>query len=183
MQAARIEVCSRVLSQCKTLVYGVGMSGYAQVRVVGDLDANGPLKFQAQRVVANTTTPGEMCPLPELAAEELAEPLMSAPPAGAPEIAYEDAALNAQAQHAIDAAASDGLYLPVDQGMTGFRGVLINANKGRGLPPRKKPYRARLTEVSKPCKRVLGSWFGTAEEAALDRAKMLKSHPGKYKDP
>ena len=162
---------------------GVGMSGYAQVRVVGDLDANGPLKFQAQRVVANTTTPGEMCPLPELAAEELAEPLMSAPPAGAPEIAYEDAALNAQAQHAIDAAASDGLYLPVDQGMTGFRGVLINANKGRGLPPRKKPYRARLTEVSKPCKRVLGSWFGTAEEAALDRAKMLKSHPGKYKDP
>ena len=105
----------------------------AQVRVVGDLDANGPLKFQAQ--------------------------------------------------HAIDAAASDGLYLPVDQGMAGFRGVLINANKGRGLPPRKKPYRARLTEVSKPCKRVLGSWFGTAEEAALDRAKMLKSHPGKYKDP
>ena len=30
---------------------------------------------------------------------------------------------------------------------------------------------------------LIGSWFGTAEEAALDRAKMLKSYPGKYKDP
>ena len=101
----------------------------------------------------------------------------------APEIAYEDAALKAQAQRAIDAAATDGLYLPVDQGMTGFRGVVFSANKGKGKPPRKKPYQARLTEVSKPCKRILGSRFGTAEEAALDRAKMLKSHPGKYKDP
>ena len=35
----------------------------------------------------------------------------------APEIAYEDAALKAQAQRVIDAAATDGLYLPVDQGM------------------------------------------------------------------
>jgi hypothetical protein len=183
MQAARIEVCSRVLSQCKTLVYGESMSGYAQVRVMGDLDANGSLKFQAQRVIANTTSHGETYLLPELAAAELAEPLMPAPSAGAPAIAYEDAALKVQAQRAIDAATTDGLYLPVDQGMTGFRGVILNANKGKGQPPRKKPYRARLTEVSKPCKRILGSWFGTAEEAALDRAKMLKSHPGKYKDP
>ena len=183
MQAARIEVCSRVLSRCKTLVYGESMSGYAQVRVVGDLDANGPLKFQAQRAIANTTVHSEMYLLPELAAAELAEPLMTSPPAGAPAIAYEDAALKAQAQRAIDAAATDGLYLPVDQGMTGFRGVIFNANKGKGKPPRKKPYQARLTEVSKPCKRILGSRFGTAEEAALDRAKMLKSHPGKYKDP
>ena len=106
-----------------------------------------------------------------------------APPASAPAMAYADAALKAQAQRAIDAAATDGLYLPVDQGMTGFRGVILNANKGQGRPPRKMPYRARLTEVAKPCKRILGSWFGTAEEAALDRAKMLKSHPGKYKDP
>jgi len=35
MQAAIIEVCSRVLSRCKTLVYGESMSRYAQVRVVG----------------------------------------------------------------------------------------------------------------------------------------------------
>ena len=52
MQAARIEVCSRVLSRCKTLVYGESMLGYAQVRVVGDLDANRlsfKLKFQAQQ--------------------------------------------------------------------------------------------------------------------------------------
>ena len=183
MQAARIEVCSRVLSQCKTLVYGESMSGYAQVRVMGDLDGDGSLKFQAQSVIANKTTHGETYLLPELAAAELAEPLMPAPPASAPAMAYADAALKAQAQRAIDAAATDGLYLPVDQGMTGFRGVILNANKGQGKPPRKMPYRARLTEVAKPCKRILGSWFGTAEEAALDRAKMLKSHPGKYKDP
>ena len=117
MQAARIEVCSRVLSRCKTLVYGESMSGYAQVRVVGDLDANGPLKFQAQRAIANTTVHSEMYLLPELAAAELAETLMTSPPAGAPAIAYEDAALKAQAQRVIDAAATDGLYLPVDQGM------------------------------------------------------------------
>jgi len=30
-------------------------------------------------------------------------------------IAYDDAALNAQAQRAINDAATDGLYLPIDQ--------------------------------------------------------------------
>jgi hypothetical protein len=83
---------------------------------------------------------------------------------------------------AIDTAATDGLYLPVDQCMTGYRGVIYNANKGPGKKPSKKPYQARLTEASTR-KRVLGGRFGTAEEAALDRAKMLKSHPNKYKDP
>jgi hypothetical protein len=72
--------------------------------------------------------------------------------------------------------------LPVDQCVTGYRGVIFNANKGTGKKPRKKPYQARLTEASTR-KRVLGGRFGTAEEAALDRAKMLKSHPNKYKDP
>jgi len=89
---------------------------------------------------------------------------MTSPPASATAIAYDDVALNAQAQRAIDTAATDGLYLPVDQCVTGYRGVIFNANKGTGKKPRKKPYQARLTEASTR-KRVLGGRFGTAEEA------------------
>tara|TARA_B110000196_G_scaffold262414_1_gene234262 strand:+ start:600 stop:1916 length:1317 start_codon:yes stop_codon:yes gene_type:complete len=188
-QAMRFDVCTAVLQRNETLVYGKSMSGYSQVRVLGDPGASAPLRFQACRVLASThqggartTIPGEIFDLPELAASELAERLMTSPPASATAIAYDDVALNAQAQRAIDTATADGLYLPVDQCVTGYRGVIFNANKGTGMKPRKKPYQARLTEASTR-KRVLGGRFGTAEEAALDRAKMLKSHPNKYKDP
>ena len=116
----------------------------------------------------------------ELAASELAERLITSPSAGAPPIAYGDATLDDQARHALDVATTDGLSLPNDQSMSGYRGVIFNANAGTGRAPKKRPYQARLTEVSSN-KRIVHGRYGTAEEAALERAKLLKSNPGRYK--
>ena len=187
LQAMRIDVCAQVLSRSDTLVFGDSMSGFSQVRVLGDPDGSGPLRFQACRILpptqpgaTRTTVSGQIFHLPELAASELAERLITSPPAGAPPIAYGDATLDYQARHALGVATTDGLSLPNDQSMSGYRGVIFNANAGTGRAPKKRPYQARLTEVSSN-KRIAHGRYGTAEEAALERAKLLKSNPGRYK--
>ena len=128
----REDVCDQILSQSETLVYGNGSTGFAQVRFIGNLDANEPLKFQACSIINGKHLAGGIYPLPELAASELAEDLKTSPPAGATAIAYDDVTLNAQAQHAIDIAASLGLDLPIDQSSSGYYGVICNANAGKG---------------------------------------------------
>ena len=186
MEASRMDACIPVLSRSETLVFGDSMTGFAQVRVIGNPDAIKPLRFQACRILDGKYLTGEMFSLPELAASELAERLKTSPPAGATAIAYDNVTLNAQAQHALDIAASDGLNLPIDKSKSGYHGILSNANAGKdkagnNKPPRKNPYQARVTNVSTMQRFAHGPRFATAEEAALARAKLLKSHPNKYK--
>ena len=186
MEASRMDACIPVLSRSETLVFGDSMTGFAQVRVIGNPDAIKPLRFQACRILDGKYLTGEMFSLPELAASELAERLKTSPPAGATAIAYDNVTLNAQAQHALDIAASDGLNLPIDKSKSGYHGILFNANAGKdkagnNKPPRKNPYQARVTNVSTMQRFAHGPRFATAEEAALARAKLLKSHPNKYK--
>ena len=78
-------------------------------------------------------------------------------------------------------ASSVGLDLPIDQSSTGYHGVICNANAGKGRPPWKMPYQARVTDIEANIRIVHGLRFATAEEAALERAKLLKSNPNKYK--
>ena len=61
--------------------------------------------------------------------------------------------------------------------------VIFNANQGKDKPPRKRPYQARVTELStnEEANYTRPPRFASAEEATLERAKLVKSHPNKYK--
>ena len=185
LEASRLDVCIQVLNRSETFVYGNSMAGYNQVRVIGNPEANDSLRFQATRIVNGKHISGQMFSLPELAASELAERLRTSPPAGATVIAYDNATLNAQALRALDIAASEGLNLPIDKSLSGYHGIIFNANPGKdkagnNKPPRKTPYQVRVTNISTKARCAHGR-FATAEEAALARAKLLKANPNKYK--
>ena len=141
----RVQACMEVLKHNETLVFGRSLSGYSQVRVVGpsmqgsidsQLDeavrSGRPLRFQAARVLPpllpngrRTTVHGQYYPLPELAASELAEPLMNTLPTPSAPVS----SLSIDAQNALQTAKAEGLILERNASIAGFRGVVCIANK------------------------------------------------------
>ena len=192
---ARVQVCVEVLRRNQTLALSRCASGCTQVRVIGpsgkgdiktavrDAENRGlPLRFTAARVFPPTTTGGtrqtvhgEIYDLPELAASDLAIPLEYTLPL--PPSAYNDSSISNAAQVALNEAVHYGLTLQRAATTTGFSGVIHNADKGGGKESA-KPYRVRVCDVSTN-KRCFASSWSSAEEAALERAKLLRS--GKYK--
>ena len=144
-----------------------------------------PLRFQAARVLpplrangTRTTVHGQYHHLPELAASELAKPLADTLPAPAPAVSN----LSAEAQNALQSAEAAGLTLERNKSATGFCGVVCNANAGKGKI-RAKPFQARLYVISSSGHkraRVNRGSFGTAEEAALHYAWLLKHESNSY---
>lgn len=194
----RVQACVDVLTRNETLVLGTSLSGYSQVRVVGpsmqgsidsQLDeavrSGRPLRFQAARVLpplgpngTRTTVHGQYHHLPELAASELAKPLADTLPAPAPAVSN----LSVEAQSALQSAEAEGLTLERNTSATGFCGVVCNANAGKGKI-RAKPFQARLYVINSSSNkraRVNRGYFGSAEEAALHYAWLLKHESNSY---
>ena len=118
------------------------------------------------------TIHGECYELPELAASDLAVPLESTLPL--PSAATDTSCISAAARAALDEAAREGLTLQCANTNTGYSGVVHNAAKGDGKKA-SKPYRVRVYDVHAK-KRTFPSRWSSAEEAALERAKLLRSN-------
>ena len=89
-----------------------------------------------------------------------------------PSAASDTSGISDAAQPGLDEAAREGLSLERANTFTGFSGVVYNAAKGGGKEA-SKPFRVRVYDVHAQKRRFPSRW-SSAEEAALERAKLLR---------
>ena len=166
------------------------MQGNIDSQLDEALKSGRPLRFQAAKVLPplapggkRKTVHGQYCPLPELAASELAVPLTNTLPTPSASVSSLNVdGLNVDAQHALQTAEAEGLFLERTASVAGYRGVVCNANAGKGRV-KAKPFQARLYVIDSARTkraRVNRGSFGSAEEAALHYVKLLKFEGNKY---
>ena len=186
----RIDVCISLLRAGNTLVGSKdNQTGYNQVRVRtrgttdklsntmsaienASSDPDAPLRFCSVRFMNGGAVFGSPHLLPEQAAADLAVPLALAK-LSAPLMAYSDDELNLQANRAVADAFAEGLSLPPSASYnSGYHGVV------KYMRNRKISYKVKVRDRLS-CKQdnrvVTGGSHGTAEQAALTRARLLRT--------
>lgn len=130
----------------------------------------GPVAYAVPVATALGSDGSQLLPLAE-ASPSITLPMQPAAP--------DHSNLSFPAQRALQAASEEGLFLERNLFASGFRGVTYNSNNGHGNP-KAKPFSVRLRLTANQQKRVSRGSFGTAEEAALHYARLIRDEGDTY---